>query len=279
MAKSWRGKRAGKRSQRRGKRVAKRAAMNNNDIHRAVIQVSGTLRPVQGLSVSNYVYAWFSPNPSLSLTPSPSIPLFNINEFTLNRNMYDQFRVKGVSVRMVPKYKTLEAAQALAAEGTALKMGSGIVYTVEDRDGSAPNSIVALKRYASVKAHSVFKTINRYYGVKYNKSNTWFDCQDPAGMLDVQRSIGLAGGITVYGESLPEYNGTIINDPWYDLEIKYFCEFKGKAQLQLSFDSETGDVVVGKQSAVPLLDFSPVTVITDANPSAGAIDASGALIE
>lgn len=268
--------RKGRRMNRR--RVAKRAAMNNNDVHRAVIQVSGWSRPQQGISVSNYVYWYASPNPTLSLTPTPILPLFNVNEFTLNRNMYDQFRIKGVSIRVVPKYKTLEAAQALASEGTALKMGTGVVYTVEDRDGIAPSNIAALKRYASVKTHSIFKTINRYYKVNYNKSNTWFDCQDPAGLLDIQRSLGLAGGITLYGESLPEYDGTIINEPWYDLEFKYYCEFKGKAQLSLSVDQDTGAVTVAKDSP----SYAETTVCgvrTDSNPSSGAVDLSGALIE
>lgn len=254
------------------KKMLRKARMNNNDLCYRTIQASGGLTPVQGVAVSNYVGTWWSPIPSLSSTASN--PLFNLPEFTLFRNMYDQFRVNGVTVRLIPRIKTAEAGALVTAEGNGgLTYGKGVLWSVEDRDGVAPLSIASLKRYASVKTQSIYKTFQRSYRVNYRKANVWFDCQDPAGLNDVARSLGITGGITVYAESFPEPKNTIINDPWYDIEVKYYVVFKGKAIPSMTEDA-SGNVLVAA-------DF-PVTETvmyaeenTDKNPHSGAIDLSG----
>jgi len=254
------------------KRMMRKADMNNNDILKRTIQVTGGLTPSQGITVSNYVGTWWSPVPDLSTNNSN--PLFNAPEFTLFRNMYDQFRVTGLRLKLIPRIKTAEAGALVTGEGSGdLTYGRGVAYTVEDRDGIAPLSIPSLKRYASVKTHSIFKTISRSYSVNYRKANLWFDCQDPAGIHDVARSLGVAGGITVYAESFPEPKNTIINDPWYDIEVSYYVTFKGRAMPSLKVD-DNGTVSVGASFPTTELPVSAETN-TDENPSVGAIDASG----
>lgn len=262
----WRRKKMGKRVMR------KKATMNNNDLCYRTIQASGGLTPTQGVAVSNYVGTWWSPIPSLSSTASN--PLFNLPEFTLFRNMYDQFRVNSVSVKLIPRIKTAEAGALVTAEGAGnLTYGKGVLYSVEDRDGPAPFSIASMKRYASIKTQSIFKTFQRSYRVNYRNANVWFDCQDPAGLNDIARSLGITGGISVYADSFPEPKNAIINDPWYDVEVRYSVVFKGKAIPTMTEDA-SGNVLVSA-------DF-PVTEAlmyaednTDKNPHSGAIDVSG----
>jgi len=271
----------------KGKKKAgakRRARENNLDKRTEVIKVTGAIVPTQSDPnandrLSNAVYGYWSPSPQFNAGLVPqSMPLFATKEFSLYRNLYDQFRVNSVTLTIIPRYTMTDAATLVAlTDGTTptLTMGKGVFYTVEDRDGVAPSNIEALKRYASVKQHKVNKRMSRKYSVKYG--NTLFDCQDPAGMNDIQRSLGLKGGITVYGESLPELKDTQKNGVWADVEVSYSVTFVGKAMVGLTAN-EDGSITVAPADEANLFPLQQYLSNED-NIHQGSVDVSGNRIE
>jgi hypothetical protein len=157
-------------------------------------------------------------------------------------------------------------------------MGNGKIYSVIDRDGVAPNSIVAYRKYASAKEHKIMKTIVRSYTPKYGGNAGWFDCQDPAGLADIQRSLGLNGGVCFYGESFPELNGQLFNTVWAAAEVSYFCSFKGKVLVNLTSNALTGDVTISQIISQVVEAHSVALPRADNDIHAGSIDLSGNLI-
>lgn len=267
------------------KKAAKkrRARENNMDTRTEIIKLTGAIVPTQyapggSQRVSNAVYGYWSPSPQFNAGLVPqSMPLFASKEFSLYRNLYDQFRVNSITLTVIPRYTMTDAATLVAlTDGTIpqMTMGKGVFYTVEDRDGVAPANIEALKRYASVKQHKINKRMSRKYSVKYG--NTLFDCQDPAGLDDIQRSLGLKGGITVYGESLPELANATANGVWADVEVVYSVTFVGKAAVGLTAN-EDGSITVSQgdeSSNFPLQQYKS----NEDNINQGSIDGSGVLI-
>lgn len=250
-------------------RAPRRMREANVDLHKYTVALSGSWTPQQGVTVSNFLYTYWSPSPA-TLTYQ-SNPIANSPEFALYCNMYDQFKVNGVRLRLIPRIKTLESAALVQAEAAGnITMGKGVIYSVEDRDGIAPSNIAALKRYSSVKTHSIFKPITRTYWIDRTKS-MWLDCQGLTLLSDIQKAVGYAGGITVYGESFPEVKNTLFNEPWYDIEIQYFCVFRGKATVKIT---QSGTQVTLNQTVVNKeTPFAAQTVSEQV--SAGAIDPSG----
>jgi len=251
----------------------RRARENNQDTHNMVIKVTGSILPVEGERVSNMVYGYWSPsaqfNPGVT---GQSMPLANVKEWNLFRNLYDQFRVNSVTLTVIPRYtQTESSALALLADNKTITMGKGVYYTVEDRDGPAPSNIESLKRYSSVKQHKITSRMSRKYSVKYAKN--WFDCQDPAGLTEVQRSLGLLGGITVYGESFPEITNTQFNGVWADIEVAYNVTFCGKAMIGLTLN-EDGSVLVSQPDPEATEALQQYKTNED-NIHAGAVDLSG----
>lgn len=276
------GRRAGKRSYKPGmkwkrKAALRRKASNNVDTTFKTIKLTSMITPAQGVSVSNYANVFFSPNPG---TPgSITCALNKSPEFNLYCQMYDQFRVHSVTIRVVPRYNVTEltAFQASVDQlAGGLSVGKSVYYTVEDRDGLAPAVISTLKKYSSVRTHRIDKPMWRKYGVKYDSPYSWFDCQNPDQLTDVQKVLGIFGGITLYAESLPEVFTTLLNKPWADVEVSYNLTFRGKALVQIA---------VGEDGAVTLSQTPSHTVealqVFDTNdqiPNLGSIDVSGNII-
>jgi len=262
----------------KGKRAA-RARENNMDTRTEVIKVTSSIVPVEGERVSNYVYGYWSPSPQFNAGVVPqSQPLFASKEFTLLRNLYDQFRVNSVTLTIIPRYTMTDSATLVAiGDGSTsqITMGKGVYYTVEDRDTVAPSNIEALKRYASVKQHKITARMSRKYSVKSGKM--LFDCQDPAGLNDIQRAIGLKGGITVYGESFPELRNTTFNGVWADVEVAYNVTFVGKSMVSLTLNDD-GSVVVSQPDPLATETLQQYLSNED-NIHQGAIDLSGNRIE
>lgn len=262
----------------KAKRIARKRE-NNMATRTEVIKLTSAIVPVEGDRVSNFVYGYWSPSPQFNAGVVPqSQPLFASKEFTLFRNMYDQFRVNSITLTVIPRYTVTDAATLVAlADGTTpqITMGKGVYYTVEDRDGVAPSNIEALKRYESVKQHKVTSRMSRKYSVK--TGNSLFDCQDPAGLDQIQKAIGLKGGITVYGESLPEVANTMKNGVWADVEVSYNVTFVGKALVSVAIN-EDGSVTISQPDPLATETLQQYLSNED-NIHSGAIDLSGNLIE
>lgn len=251
------------------RRRAGKARESNTDSHKYTVSLSGSWTPQQGITVSNFLYTYWSPSPA-TLTYQ-SNPIANSPEFALYCNMYDQFKVTGMRVKLIPRVKTLESAALATAEGAGtITMGKGVIYSVEDRDGIAPSNIASLKRYASCRTHSIYKTISRTYWIDRTKS-MWLDCQGLTLLPDIQKAVGYNGGLTVYGESLPEVKNTLFNEPWYDVEVQYFCVFRGKASVKIT---QVGTQVTLNQSVINKETPFACATVTE-QVSAGAVDISG----
>jgi len=267
-------RKVGKKMRKSTKKTSKRE--NNMDDHTVVHKVAGSITPLQGLTVSNYVYTYWSPAPNY-LTPSQSNPLFSSSEFNLYRNLYDQFRVNRVTVRIIPRANVTDSVGLIVQnDSAALTQGKGVYYTVEDRDGIAPGYIGSMNKYASVKVTKLTSKLTRTYAPT-NSKNLWFDCQDPAGLDQISRSIGMRGGITLYAELLPEVLNTVLNSVWADVEVLYSVTYRGKAMVNLTVNDD------GSVTAAPVDDATmevPFSVKTqEGNNHLGAIDTSGNVIE
>jgi len=258
-------------------RKARRARMNNMDDHRVTIKMAGSLTPLQGLSVSNYVYTYWTPGVFSTIPNGQSQSLSLSSEFGLYRNMYDQWRVNRLTVRIIPRANVVDATNLITQnDSSSITQGKGVYYTVEDRDGIAPGYIGSLNKYSSVKVNKLTSRLTRSYSPT-NKDNVWYDCQDPAGLDQLQRTTGMRGGITLYAESLPEVLNTVVNSVWADVEVSYDLTFRGKCLVNI-ITNQDGSVTVApvddSQMEVP---FSVKT--QEGNAHLGAVDTDGAMIE
>jgi len=275
MARNYK-KRAMKRKPAKAKRAARKRE-NNMDDHTMTHRLAGSITPVQGLTVSNYVYTYWSPSPQFN-SPAQSQALFQSQEFNLYRNLYDQFRVNYISLRLIPRANVTDSIGLVVQnDSQEITQGKGVYYTVEDRDGIAPGYIGSLNKYASVKVSKLTSRLTRRYAPQ-NAKNTWFDCQDPAGLDDIQRSIGMKGGITIYAESLPEVINTLGNSVWADVEVLYNVTYRGKSMVSLSVNDD-GSVTVSQE--LPADMEAPFVVKTQEGniTHLGAVDLSGNIIE
>jgi len=264
------------RKNRKVKKARARARENNMDNHTVVHKMAGSITPQQGLSVSNYVYTWWSPTPKVQSPPQSNQLLFS-SEFGLYRNLYDQYRVNYMTVKVLPRANVVDAILLVQQNDSAqITQGKGVYYSCEDRDGIAPGLVGALNKYASVKVHKLTSKMSRTYKPN-NAKNLWFDCQDPAGLQEPARAAGYLGGITIYGESLPEVVGTLANSVWADCEVSYSVTYRGKAMTQLT-SNEDGTVTVGVFD--PADAEEPFVVETQEGINhLGAVDTSGNMID
>jgi len=251
-----------------------RKKSNNVETYFKQIKLTSAVTPAQGVTVSNYVNVFLSPNPG---TPGNITCALNKSpEFNLYSQMFDQFRVHSVTMRLKPRYNMTEltALQASVDQlAGGLSVGKAVYYSVEDRDGLAPATINTLKKYSSVRTHAIDKPMVRKYGIRYDGGASWFDCQAPDQLTDVQKALGLFGGITVYAESLPEVFTTIVNKVWADIEVTYNVTFRGKALVSIA----VGDDGAVTLSQTPLETQEAVQVFesSDTTNRIGSIDPSG----
>jgi len=252
---------------------AKKSA--NLDVYKFQIKQSFTLTPTQGATVSNYFNVMVSPAPGDGIG-AQSGALKVSTEFALYRQMFDQFRVLGVTMKVMPKVTVSETAAMTLASGTDMTVGKCVYYTIIDRDGTVPSSISAINKYSSRKVHKTTSSVTRSYNVNYEGKNTWFDCQNVNDMPDIQKSLGLWGGISVYAESLPEQTGTLFNLPWADVEIVYRLAFRGKSLVGVAVGDD-GTVTL-KQPDLTILDPVLTFLSSDSNDHLGAVDNSGNII-
>jgi len=277
MARAYR-KKGGMRKKmvKKAKKARARARENNMDNHTVVHKLSGSITPQQGLTVSNYIYTYWTPCAKV-LSPPQSNQLLLSSAFGLYRNMYDQYRVNSVTVTLIPRANVVDAILLVQQNDSAqITQGKGVYYSCEDRDGIAPGLVGALNKMASVKVHKLTSRMTRTYRPN-NAKNLWFDCQDPAGLTEPAKAAGYFGGITIYGESLPELLGQLANSVWADCEVSYSVTYRGKSMTSLTVN-EDGSVTVGQFDPVDA--EAPFVVKTQEGVNhLGAVDLSGNIIE
>lgn len=247
MGKKYR-KKTGRKTGRKGR--ARRANLIGDRTNiRRQIKVAGFLTPTQGVSVSNYLYAYLSPrHDPAGVVTAPQLP-----EFGLWSKMYDRFRINSCSIKIIPRSSVNLVANTI---DESQNNGLGVYYVAMDRDGQCPSNVQAIKRYRGCK---VFKTTSgcyMKYKVKY-ASNTWFDTSDPnqSNQQGLVETLGLQGGITIYGENFPEPSGNIFNRVWADYEVVFDVSFNTYNPRNISF-AEGNTILLSNADDVPNKEFS-----------------------
>lgn len=248
--------------------------MDNEEVVRHTVKVTSAITPAQGALVSNYINVFVSPNPGVGLS-NMTVPLIYSPEYSLYCNMYDQLRVHSVSIKLIPRAtQTENVFLAVESEGAApaVTMGKNVFYSVEDRDGVPPGNIATYKKYSSVKTHSCTKPMSRTYKVKYDGPNSWIDCQNRDSFSQIVSSLGLSGGICLYGESFMENKNQVLNSVWADLEVTYKLSFRGKALVNVALNDD-GSVTLSQTTLTS--EALQVFKSNDDIPSFGSVDLSG----
>lgn len=225
------GKQTAKTFRRREAKHKKRQARNNTDTLFVPVDVTGILKPQQGVTVSNYL-SWF---PQLLADPSSTISVQNANKFMVHAIMYDKVRINSMTLRIVPKANTLDQATA-QNDATLTLTGDNMIHTCVDRNNCPPADITSLAQYSSYKAYDSKKPFVKTYKVVYPKG-VWLDTLK--GKIDqtdttLLKKLGLLGGIYLYAENFVEDVGEIFNEPWANFRITYNCVFMGKSLPNLS---------------------------------------------
>lgn len=219
------------------KKVSK--AKSNQDTHFLRCKTNVYLTPVQGTTVTNYIYAAFQ------LYTTGTVPTWDVRnntDFKLYSKMYDRFRINRMNIRVTPKANVLDMANA-QADGYLSLSGTNTIHTAIDRDGSVPVSIDAFRKYSSYKQYSLLKPFSRSYSVRWPRS-VWLDCDEfLSSDTQITRTIGCSGGITLYAENVLEEIGEGLNEPWAQVEITYDVVFEGKTMRSVTIDN-SGNVVL-----------------------------------
>lgn len=245
MRKTTRAKRPAKRAMKAAKRVLNKQkaakAKKNMDTYFQRCRTEATLVPSQGLTVSNYIYAYWS-----LLAPGAN-SLYDNAQFQQNALIFDKFRVNRVKVSFTPKANVMDAIWA-NADATLKLHGSGVVHTAIDRDGAAPSSVSQIVQMPSYRRASALKKFSRAYSVSY-PTGTWLDCQSyraqGGGYAEVAGSLGLNGGVTLYCEDLPEDIDEIFNEPWAEIVVEWDVVFQGRNPPKTAFQLDASGNVIG----------------------------------
>lgn len=258
------------------KRVAKRKAKQARkakDTFFLRTRVVGTMTPLQGVTVANYIsYFW------KLLDQYSVVGVTQSSEFQLFASLYDRVRVNRIRVRVIPKANMLD--QVGAQNDAALNVtGDGKVHTILANEQEAySTSIPRLQRSTGYRAYSVLKPFTRSYGITYPKG-VWLNAQNIYEDNTLLSRLGATGGIGVYAENLLEENLEVFNEPWAALEIDYDCVFQAKIGPALKLD-DSGAICVTKPS-VSTVAFSPINAIsgTFADTRVTGFDLSGQIVE
>lgn len=212
--------------------------------------------PVQGTTVSNYIYGYLP-----LLSPTLAVGCTQNAEFNLYRAMYDRVRINSVKITITPKANTFDQANA-QNDGSLTLTGDGMIHHVIDRDGTGPTNIAQLQRYGSYRKTSCMKKFTRSYSITY-PDGVWLDCQNIYEDDTLIKRLGGYGGITYYGENFVEDRLEIWNEPWADVVVEYGVVFQGKTVGNISL-ADDGSIIVSHAEATTLLTPSPIGNISGA---------------
>lgn len=143
----------------------------------------------------------------------------NYTEFTA---LFDQYRIKGVSFKLIPRYNVVPQTSGNPLLPTQ-------VMSVLDYDGTGPNTLTAIRQYQTLRTTRNTSIHKRYfkpailqmvyesstttaYGPKWNQ---WIDCNN-----DTVPHYGL------YGICPQIASGVSDAEYFYDLEAVYYIQCK-----------------------------------------------------
>ena len=221
------------------------------------------LTPGQGGTVSNYIRSFVSLAPgatagTLSWSTNPEVRMF--------RSMYDRFRINSVTAKIIPR---ANVQLAIGVGGSSQNNSQGVYYVAMDRDSAIGGAVNQIKRLKSVKVHSQLKGCSATYKVKYPKGVTWDTLSDMdngtirPGIIDQMTTLGIYGGITIYGENFPENDGRLLNNIWADMELSYNMTFYSYSPRDIQYDPETDTVTIRQSDTVEFDPVQPLVFVGD----------------
>jgi len=231
-------------------KVHKKQMKSNSDTFAITVKSIAQIVPVQGVSVANYIYTTIP-----LMSSALNVGVTQNAEFNLYKNMYDQVRINGLTIRVTPKANVFDAINGNAENMT--QSGDGLIHTVIDRDGPSTTNIQVMSRYPSYKKYSVLKPFGRSYSIKW-PTGIWLDTSNLYESPDLLKQVGAFGGVYLYAENLLEDVLEVFNEPYGDIHVWYNVVFRGKTQGALSYDAETGGVTVRAVDSLPLLSPTPL---------------------
>lgn len=214
------------------------------------------LTPTQGVSVANYLQAWFP----LSLSTS-SYDWTKSADYVSLKYQYDQVRVNKIKVVVTPRANVFDQANAQNDANLTL-VGDGLIHTAIDRDSQTPTNVPALTRYGSYQKYSLNKKFTRVYGVKWPKG-VWLDCGSEYADPNILKEIGALGGIGMYAENFPEDKLEVWNEPYANATIYYDLVLRGKITPNTGTDA-SGNVILYRPSDINIAPASPAIVTAGA---------------
>lgn len=236
--------------------VAATPRLNRNELELKVACLwTGTLAPVQGATVTNYISTAFTPF-------ATEAGLWKTQKFLALRSLFDSFRVTYMKVTLTPRGNVLDShldnMPPIAADGGDLNNVNNynVMYTTAiDRDagGQHPANMAVMTGYSSLERHRLTEVATRNYTFKYSPDQ-WFNANtttppDPLASPQIQG--GFAATVLVYGENFPEPAGSITNSFYFDVQVEYGVVFRGPT-LTVKGITTDGDVILAGPSSTPV---------------------------
>lgn len=235
-------------------RLAKSVANTNSNTFKTTCKWNATSTLTSGITVGNYVYI-----DSCALQGVAAVA--QTREFSVYSKLFDQYRVTGVTMRIVPRASTSDVTLSAS---TPVDESNQFVYSAFDVDSPIPSSILAIQTMRSCRKHSTLKPIVRTFKYKYG-DNSWLDtATDYSSGTPVSNwlSKGLYAHFGIYGENVYANMST----PWATIELLYHVVFRGQRLVNVSQD-EAGQVLLGNPEA-EMKPPSSLTILTGFKPLA-----------
>lgn len=236
------------------RRKGRAVANTNSNSFKTACKWNAVQTVSSGVTVDNYIY----------FDTSALVGVANVattREYSVYSKLFDQFRITGVTMKIVPRATT---ADVVLQASSPVDASNQFVYSAFDVDSSIPSNIQAIQTMRSVRKHSTLKPIVRTFKYKYG-DNSWLDtATDYTSGLPLSNwlSKGLYAHFGIYGENLYVNAAT----PWATIEIIYHVVFRGQRLVNVS-QTEDGLITLGNPEAT-MKEISPITSLSGLKPVA-----------
>ena len=237
----------------RRKRVAKASTNRKVDVHVKIKTIQSAVTGSSITGVGQYLYYAYG------TVNSDYGTIQQLNEHKLHASMYDEYRVKRVSVKFIPAANAYQLLQSSTPGGNVGPQNDSSLYSFIDWDGRTPvssSTAVPLKieAYDSCKKGKIYRTMTRSFAPK---STYWLDSNTNYNSGNESlRSAGHMGVIGFYAEYLPVYVGGVVGS----FEITYDVCYRGKKPTAFTRNND-GSITVGDLEAYPPL--APLNNVVD----------------
>lgn len=233
-------------------RIARAVKNVNANTFKTTCRWNADVGVTSGVTVSNYVYFDAS-----ALQGYARIGL--TREYAIYSKLFDQFRVTGVTMRVVPRSNTQDL---IIASTTPVTENGSYVFSAFDVDSVIPSNLNAIQTMRSARKHSILKPFTRVFRYKYGDSS-WLDTATDYSS-GTPLSNWLAKGLYAHFGFYSENLNLRTDQPWATVEIQWHIVFRGQRLVNVSQD-ESGQIVLGNPEAEmkPLTEVSVLSGLKD----------------